>query len=295
MTVTYNARPENPTLIDNVVSRAEFRHQRYVIRTSRSGWMWILLAVLLLAPGLITALILIGFALTGTDPADFFITPGAGDFSLLDTLASLGSVSLFTMNIALYMVVMLITLGLAANSVNREKVKRTWEVLLLTNVNARHLVWGKWWASIRALWGDHTMLGILRLGLVATLIAQQADSLPAGPFGLAPGITHMLILGAFVMAFTALDASITVAMGVAAPLSTLPGIVTGAIIISIRLLGMLLNGAYAILVVLLVIYGQPYEYLIAVAVGLLIGLLLNYAAMRISENVAVRGQVSPVD
>jgi len=287
------SRPDAPTLLDNVVSRAEFRHQRYVIQTSRSGWPWIVLAVILLAPGLITSLVLLGFAFTGNDPADIFAAPNSPGFDLLNGLASLGSVSLITMNIALYLVVMLITLGLAANSINREKVKRTWEVLLLTNIDARQLVWGKWWASMRALWGDHTMLAILRLGLVGLLIAQIGPDLPAGPLGLSGGVTHTVLLSLFVLAFTALDASVTVALGLIAPLSTLPGTLTGSLVMGARLTGMLLNGLYAILVVLLVIYGEPYQYLFAVIVALGIGVLLNYAVMRLAERVAINGQVSP--
>lgn len=287
------SRPDTPTLLDNVVSRAEFRHQRYVLETSRSGWPWIVLAVILLAPGLITSIVLLGFAITGNDPADLFAAPNSPGYDFFDGLASLGSVSLITMNFALYLVVILITLGLSANSINREKVKRTWEVLLLTNVDARQLVWGKWWASMCALWGDHLMVAILRLGLVGLLVAQLGPDLPAGPFGISGPLTHTVLLSLFVLAFTALDASITVAMGLIAPLSPLPGTLTGAVVMGARMLGMVLNAIYAILVVLLVIFGEPYQYLLAVIVGLLFGVLLNYGMMRFAERVAISGQVSP--
>ena len=42
--------------IDNPVMQAEFKHQRRVITTSRSGWFWIGPAMLMLVPALCLSL-----------------------------------------------------------------------------------------------------------------------------------------------------------------------------------------------------------------------------------------------
>src|SRR5690606_35757803 len=68
---------------------------------------------------------------------------------LNNNLAFAAFLLLIVMNIALYAVVQLITVALGANSILREKQGRTWETLLLTNIDARQIVLGKWWATIR--------------------------------------------------------------------------------------------------------------------------------------------------
>jgi len=84
-------------------------------------------------------------------------------------MSGIGFTAVITMNIALYMVVTLITVALAANSISREKTNKTWHVLLLTNVDARSLVLCKWYASSKSLRGDHLMIILLRLGFMGFL------------------------------------------------------------------------------------------------------------------------------
>src|SRR5690606_39593490 len=113
--------------VDNPVMRAELRHQRQVIRSSRSGWFWVVLAVVMLVPAFLTALALIFATLSGIDLEPFFAAPP------LSVLAQVGLVSLTIMQLALYIVVTLVTLALAASSIRREQRAGTWDSLLLTN------------------------------------------------------------------------------------------------------------------------------------------------------------------
>ena len=69
------------------------------------------------------------------------------------------------MTVAMYPVVTLITFALSANSVRREKTGHTWDYLRLTELDPQQIVIGKWWASLRALNGDHGMVMVLRLGV----------------------------------------------------------------------------------------------------------------------------------
>src|SRR5690606_38761643 len=127
--------------------------------------VWILVALALLAPAFIVSLVHIIEALTGLDLIGAAV-PGQA------TIGNLSFGLLVTMNLALYLVVTLITMGLAASSIHREQEGHTWESLLLTTLDPRAIIYGKWWATLRALWGDHVMVCWLRFGFAAWVALQ---------------------------------------------------------------------------------------------------------------------------
>ncbi|MBZ0299177.1 MAG: hypothetical protein K8J31_05535, partial [Anaerolineae bacterium] len=192
--------------VDNPVMHAELRHQRHIIRTSRSGWFWIVLAMLMVVPALLTAVVIVAAAFLGIDLEAVFTPPP------WNTLAEVGVSSLMIVHFALYIVVTLVTLALAGSSISREQESRTWESLLLTEMSARQIVQGKWWATLRALWGDHLMVLIVRLGFVAWL-----DFLGSDPDLPRPS---RLIVGLLVVtAFSAADSALSVILGILPPVS----------------------------------------------------------------------------
>ena len=214
---------------ENPVLRAELKHQQHVINTSRAGRVWILVALALLAPAFIVSLAHIIEAFTGLDligPA----VPGQA------TVGNLSFGLLVTMNLALYLVVTLITMGLAASSIHREQEGRTWESLLLTTLDPRAIIYGKWWATLRALWGDHLMVGWLRLGLVAWLAVSLA-SFQQSPDA-RPDVPLLLLAFAIITAFTVVDAGFSAALGLLSPLlapgnSLLIGVLVARLIVSV--------------------------------------------------------------
>lgn len=272
-------------LMDNIIAQAEFRYQRYVLNTSRSGPAWILAAIVMLLPALVMSLLVYIYGL-GIFDVDGFVTNL--DESPLWIPYQLGSAAFMTMNLALYPVVILITLGLSARSITRERENRTWEILLLTHVTARQLVMGKWWASLRALWGDHVMIALLRLGLIGTIVAAEYHS--AGFFERAP---HILALTLFMLAFTAVDAAFTAALGIAIPLSNLPGSITMAIVIAVRVTVIIVAFFYTVIVFLIFISGGPYVLLSVF--GLLAGIGITWATLLAARYSAVRGQATGKD
>ena len=273
---------------DNIIAQAEFRYQRYVIDTSRSPGGWIVMALLLLAPAIIMSLILFVVGLLGNSIDPFLSAPS----TLVGRLIEIGMIALVTMNIALYLVVILITLGLSSNSITREHKSKNWDILLLTNVNSRQLVWGKWWASMHALWGDHVMVGLLRLGAVGGLVAFHANRLPPGIGGLSPETTHLLILTVIMIAFTIIDAAFTTAMGVAIPLSNWSGTVIFATVLGIRAFTFAAALWFANEIRLALINDGPYV-LIAI-VGLSAFVFGTWLALKLAQIIAVRSHVSPV-
>jgi ABC-type transport system involved in multi-copper enzyme maturation permease subunit len=262
---------------NNIIAKAEFRHQRYVLENSRSGWGWILLATVMLLPGILISFVMFGLAASGNSVAVLLDIPqDRVSFATIllailqdRTPASLSLLSMIVMNIALYFVVILVTVGLAANSITREKLKRTWDVLLLTNVDADRLVLGKWWASLRAMMGDHLMLAILRIGAVNLVVSEVHQTLAQPPLSIPSGLFYALAMSLFVLVFTALDAGFTVALGIALPLSTLQRPVTVALVISVRFIAMIYNFAFAIILCGMLIWNQ--QPLLAASVTLLIG------------------------
>lgn len=271
----------------NPIAKAEFRHQRHVLNTSRSGIFWIILASIMLIPAILYGMVMYGAVLFG------FNLPSVDQYTLFGQVLSWLFVMLLTMNFALYGVVTLITLGLSAQSITREKSGGTWDTLVLTNIDARTIVLGKWWASLRALWGDHFMVLLLRLGIlgqVLLFIRQNAGNLP---LDVSVGVALVIPATLLIIAITVLDAAFTVALGVAIPLSNAGGgLVIGAAA-TMRILGFigliymawdlggrLVNGETWFLVGVLWVIG----FIIA-----------TWLSLYMAEWLAVRGQVSAPD
>ncbi len=278
----------NLNFSDNIIAQAEFRYQRYVIDTSRSPSGWIITALLMLAPALIMSLVLFVVGMFGHSIEPFLAPPP----TLIGRLTQIGTGALVTMNIALYLVVILITLGLSSNSITRERKSKNWDVLLLTNVNSRQLVWGKWWASMHALWGDHVMVGLLRMGMIGGLVSFHANRLPPGVAGLSPEMTHLFILSGIMIAFTIIDAAFTTAMGVAIPLSNWSGSVIFAVVIAVRAFTFMMALWFANQIRLALINDGP--YLLIAMIGLAAFVFGTWLSLRIAQIIAVRSHVSPV-
>src|SRR5690348_14264727 len=113
MTTITNTQNTNPIL------QSEFNYQRFVIKNSRSGWVWILLAILMVVPAIAATLIFTFGLLFGLlTPPPWVQIPGSWQASL--------SVILIIVAVSLNVVVTLVTVGLAHGSIRREKDKHTW-------------------------------------------------------------------------------------------------------------------------------------------------------------------------
>lgn len=265
-------------LIDNPVMRAELKHQQHVMATSRSGRFWIALAMLLLIPAFLSSALFLFGAVTGIDISGF--VGDIGGYNL--------AIHLIIMNVALYAVVTLITMGLAANSIGREQSGHTWESLLLTTMDARQIIWGKWWATVRSLWGDHIMVGLLRIGLVAWAAIEWTRAInPADR----PNLIFLLLAIGIVSLYTLVDAGFSAALGLLTPLSGFGNsifmLVLGARIgVTVGIL--LLVGWIAS-----VLPASDWQYILAALIGLLILTLVTLTSLRFAETVAVWGHASP--
>lgn len=195
----------------NPVLNAEFRYQRFVIDRSRVGRIWILLAALMVVPSLIISIgYSVGVLFSLIPPVTWSSLPQSIHWSL--------TLLLFVVNISMYTVVTLVTMGLSNGSIRREKTNHTWSLLRLTPVNNRRIVFGKWWASLWALNGDHGMVIFLRVGLLAVFIGVFLPSRHALNDMTAPYTLYFMVTAILVLIHGALDAGLSAILGVAGAL-----------------------------------------------------------------------------
>lgn len=199
----------------NPIFAAERRYQGYVIRTNRSSNFSIALALLLLIPALIMAIY--SFCAVAFFGADL---PAVPIFNEIQTAAgsfyTIGAVTLFTMNLAHYMVVALISSGLAIASVQREYRNHTWDLLVLTRVNAWQIAAGKIAASLWVLRRDIMIVTLLRVGLAAFVLDFVRPAYGVDAAGLVTA--HVLIVSILVIMWTVLDMMLSVAAATASAL-----------------------------------------------------------------------------
>ncbi len=275
----------------NPIIHAEFRHQRYVIQQGRVGLLWIILAAAMVVPSLLMAL---AFTVVGIIapyyPAALTVIPFADNSNAF----SLALVLLMTMTIAMYAVVTLVTLGLSSSSIRREKDHHTWDNLRLTDVGAGRIVLGKWWASLKALNGDHGMVTVIRVGFVAFYLGSLAPMIDTLENLTSPNVTfvrsadylaYFPLLLVLTLIYSFLDAGLTAALGI---LAAVPdddtGAVTGSIALALRLMTMGAAGGWFALSLYRLHHGGIGDVLALSAVGIMVyGLLLAlvlYAAQR---------------
>ncbi len=216
------------------IAQAELAHQWH--STGQPRWRQQLYAVERRV-GLALALILYGGELAGAllrrDPTPIGETLGFAATLLV----------IFT---GLYhFLLMFRTLALGANSITREKTGKTWEMLVLTGVDARQIVWGKWWATVLRQWRQYALLGVLRAGVIAWLGGSASRILASiyTSYGytygdlqtVLPSALDVLAAGLVVFLLTLANLGFTAACGVLASSETRSGALALARAVATRL------------------------------------------------------------
>lgn len=108
-------------------------------------------------------------------------------------------------------------LQVAAASISREKNGRTWESLLLTGMDARQIIYGKWSATLRTLWEAYCPLFFLRLA-VALWMGAASGATRFNPYFSPPSLLDILLIGGITALFPLCYAGFTVMLGLLASL-----------------------------------------------------------------------------
>lgn len=163
------------------------------------------------------------------------------------------------------------TLAFAANSISREKRGGTWDILLLTPVNAHQIVRGKWWATMHHVWRSYLLLALLRAGALFWVIL-EANRIRISTYPtyhlefdaryFTPSALHLLLALLTITGFTMLNAVYTAAFGTLGSVFNRGGGTSLALAIVIRMvtlialaLGIGLGGHF---VLIRVVYASPY-------------------------------------
>jgi len=164
-------------------------------------------------------------------------------------------------------------------------------------VNARQLVLGKWWATLRALWGDHLMLVLLRLGLVVWLVVELTHLVSASattPAWMDSSLSQplsLLALTLLVVLYTLIDAGFTAALGVLSAVIDLSSAVVATAAIAFRLV---MSIGMVMMPMVLSTWLRPYSNAASLLGGLLgagVFALLTWGVLHWGQVFAVRQQV----
>lgn len=274
----------------NPVFAAERRYQGYVIRSNRSSNFSIALALLLLIPALIMALF--SFFAVAFFGVDLPIVPIFNEIQTpADTVYTIGAMTLFTMNLAHYLVVALISSGLAIFSVQREYRNHTWDLLVLTRVSAWQIASGKIGASLWVLRRDVAIVTVLRIGLVAFVLDFVR---PAYPVATGTGTADVLIVTIFVIVWTVLDMMLSVATATASALIPQGRIVLMPLTFAARAVTTF-GGVIWIGRVIHLLYAVPdgLDYVVTGLIGIAVFAALAIGALKLAEFSAQLAHASP--
>jgi hypothetical protein len=206
------------TLTRQPIARAEFLHQSRSIPQGRRWRFWLGRAITVFVyalTGIMVASEILFMFRVGVE-TDTFIS-GPSDWVL--ALYLLPVITALTMHFRR----MFQTLALSANSIARERQANNWDTLVLTGVDARKIVRGKWWATVRHQWRPYVALGILRALLVVWYSANTSryylyygNHGSVEPVLLANALLQLLLAGLAVFVFTLANLFFTAACGVTA-------------------------------------------------------------------------------
>ncbi len=260
----------------NPIVRSEFKYQRFVIERGRNGRIWIFLALLLIAPSIVLSIgYIIGLLLNLFPVVNWYDIPSTWHLNIL--------LMLVVVNVSMYVVVTLVTIALANSSIGREKSKHTWALLRLTDIDSRKIVLGKWWASLRALNGDHAMVIFLRVGLLAVALAIFVPSQHALDDISEPYRLYFLIIMPLIVIHGLLDAGLSVSLGLAGaiPNDALQTVSSFAVMVT-RLLLSILVGWWIWSVIILIERNFIHAVYLALA-GILVTAILLIVSLWVSQ------------
>lgn len=191
----------------NPVMRAELAHQqRAMLRRGGRALRVLFVLALLVSAALVVGKPLLPQIAALLNETIFYIEEAHR--GLLSTLTALLAALLFVQH--------LLWVSQAAQqasaTISREKQARTWESLVLTGIDARQIIIGKWWATLRIMWDQHHT-GLLLRGLaVVWLCLPNTDGITFSREVNSP--TAVVLAAVVALLYPLLNVSVAVATGV---------------------------------------------------------------------------------
>lgn len=202
------------TLSDNPILRAELSHQQRELAT-RKWRRWSVLFSLGLVVALLSSLslmiVLPQLSLLLRVPVRDLEEMLRGWFGTLTVMIG-GLIMIHHLTFSVS------ALQLASTSIAREKQGRTWESLLLTGVDARRIVYGKWWATMQTLWQAYRPLLVLRFAL-ALWVGTLGATAQVTPFFTPPPLFYIVLIAVVTAVFPLSYAAFAGTLGILASLT----------------------------------------------------------------------------
>lgn len=150
---------------------------------------------------------------------------------------------LIPITVVMHFRLILSTLTYSADSIAREKRIGSWEILLLTPIDARQIVLGKWWAVVRSLWRSYLHLVLLRVGCIIWIglsVSRISGAVPPyfyinSYYGDPPTIMNFVLPMLVILVLTFANGGFSAAIGILASLLNKRSSVSMVIAIVLRL------------------------------------------------------------
>lgn len=204
----------NALIPDNAVARTELAYQQRSSRTPRRWWSWIGrgLHALIMAISVILFLIVLLWSL------------GVESVTRTDDHIEVMTWALGAVVVIYHFILMFRTVVLSSNSLVRETHNNTWEMLVLTGINSEQIAQGKWSGTVRNMWRQYALLGVMRAGVAVWYGAYSSrdylfmwQTFTTEDLQIAyPSALHILVGGLSVWVLTMVNLPFTAACGVLA-------------------------------------------------------------------------------
>jgi hypothetical protein len=202
----------------NPITRAELNYQARSVPQGRRWQRFVGRLTLILS-------FVLAFILAGGEFAGALLYR---DPEPINRFIGVGAMLPFGFVLFLHFALMFRTLSLSANSIAREKQANNWDILVMTGINARQIIRGKWWATVRGMWRAYLLLAVLRAAVIIWYGAYMSRTSTYGlvyfyqnysptPITIqAPTLLHFLGAALAVFAFTMVNLPFTAACGISA-------------------------------------------------------------------------------
>ncbi|MFN8528349.1 MAG: hypothetical protein U0670_07045 [Anaerolineae bacterium] len=196
--------------VNSPIARVEYRSQKRLVR----GRIRLMRAMMFALLGFSILLTLLRPLMMGNP--QWFNAPLSVVIRIWDGMSSIVNAALLLLNANYYFWIVSLAAQAGTQSIVREKQSRTWEMLLLTGVDTRHLIMGKWAATLRTIYEAQRPLFIPHLLIVIWGIIVSV-LIPGGfSSGFTSGVSGGPALFAVLPLVVFLSAVIYPAFGVAA-------------------------------------------------------------------------------
>ncbi len=159
--------------MESPVGRVERRHQQRTLKRRNGRWQTALV------PGIVLgAVVLALLRPVILDHPEWFYQGTADVLTVWDGIINVATLALTFLVPAQYFLALSQAFSGGSGAIARERLSRTWELLVLTGLDTRHLIMGKWAGTMQMLWREWRKMLIPRLMGVSWLTAAALTQFP---------------------------------------------------------------------------------------------------------------------